>query len=500
MYLLHTILIYYKYLFFFNKFYKLFKDYFFDQLISFLYIDSQQNQFQLEYKLNYFLYFIIIMSNEAFKCHLKYQDNSEYQQYIVNSILQDKIIGNIFNECQVHQQEFNQNIIQILKNHKRLQELLKKVNIEFKNNNIITLKRVEVFTLILMMFFNLIERQFKCGNFYQINMEELKSSKQIVTQQKLKCITNYIKLFFSNRELIEQEEIQFIKNSINEEQYFKKQSILKSNQPINFRFTRQKNEDQIQSTVVDFANQNIGGQALNYKSCTQEDILMLLYTEAIICVLFVEPMKPNEAVLIQNLIKYNNYMGYESTFQHKNLEQFKWEEKYHLLAIDAEEFFDDKDQFSQKNINRELIKCYSGFEIALLRQPHFSISTGKWGCGIFKGNPYLKTLIQLMCFGQACNVTKDKKNQIIFNVSSDIELFNFGQELIKRKELITLNNIQVTLKTIQNNKFNNNEELKMKILNELQKQYNSKRYPFSKALLGCVIISFAGVLWNWHKN
>lgn len=47
---------------------------------------------------------------------------------------------------------------------------------------------------------------------------------------------------------------------------------------------------------------------------------MLLYTEAIICVLFVEPMKPNEAVLIENLIKYNNYMGYESTFQHKNLE------------------------------------------------------------------------------------------------------------------------------------------------------------------------------------
>lgn len=37
-------------------------------------------------------------------------------------------------------------------------ELLKKVNTEFETNNIIIFKRVEIFTLILMMFFNLIDR------------------------------------------------------------------------------------------------------------------------------------------------------------------------------------------------------------------------------------------------------------------------------------------------------------------------------------------------------
>lgn len=47
---------------------------------------------------------------------------------------------------------------------------------------------------------------------------------------------------------------------------------------------------------------------------------MLLYPEAMVCMLFVEPMKPNEAVLIQNLIKYNHYAGYETTFKQKNLE------------------------------------------------------------------------------------------------------------------------------------------------------------------------------------
>lgn len=43
-------------------------------------------------------------------------------------------------------------------------------------------------------------------------------------------------------------------------------------------------------------------------------------------------MKSNEAVFIQNLIKYNNYTGYENTFKQYNLEIFKWEEKYNLLV------------------------------------------------------------------------------------------------------------------------------------------------------------------------
>ncbi|CAK86351.1 unnamed protein product (macronuclear) [Paramecium tetraurelia] len=455
------------------------------------------------FSLFYFNYVIIVLHlryNEAFKCGFKFQENQDYQQFIVNAILSDGILGNIFNESEDYQQEFNQYIMQILKNRNNLVELLQKVNNEFETNNIITLKRIEVFTLILMMYFNLIDKQFKCGNFYIINMEELKVANVEVTQEKLRCITNYIKLFFSNREQIELEQIQYVKNSINEQQYLNRSSILKSNQPINFRFTRQKNEDQRQSTVVDFANENIGGQALHYKSCTQEDILMLLYPEAIISMLFVQPMKANEAVLIQNLIKYNNYTGYESTFKQKNLEQFRWEEKYNLLAIDAEEFFDDDDQFSQQNINRELIKCYCGFEISLMREPNYAISTGKWGCGIFKGNPYLKTIIQLICYGQACDAAKDRTNEIIFNVSSDVELYNFGQELLKRKEFVTLNSLEVTLKRITNAKFNSNEDLRKRILNELQKKQSSVRYPLRNALLGCVLISFAGVLWNWQMQ
>ncbi|CAD8098064.1 unnamed protein product [Paramecium sonneborni] len=440
-----------------------------------------------------------MQASEAFKCSFKLQHHSDYKQSIVNLISQDGIICNIFNECQNQQKEFNQYLIQLLTNQYELIELLKKINTEFEKNNLIKLRRIEVFTLIMMMFFNLIRRQYKCGRFYIINMEELKNlNSKGVTEEKLKCITNYIKLFFLNRQLISQEDIQFVRNCVSEEEYLKKIEFFNSNKPINFRFTRQRNENQLFSTVVDFANQNIGGQALCYKSCTQEDILMLMFPEALICMLFVEPMKSNESVLIQNLIKYNNYMGYESTFKHLDLQKLNTEQRYNLLAIDAEEFFDYEDQFSQKNINRELVKCYSGFQIALLREPKYAISTGKWGCGIFRGNPYLKTLIQLVCYGQVNSLSDLQTNEIIFNVSSDINLFNFGQELQKRKDYITLTNLNLILNTIKNNKFKSNEELMSKILSQLQKK--QKRQTMRNALLGCALISLASLLWNWQKN
>lgn len=55
-------------------------------------------------------------------------------------------------------------------------------------------------------------------------------------------------------------------------------------------------------------------------------------------------------------------------------------------------------QFTQKPILRELNKAYAGF----LGDPqerdgpegNIPVNTGKWGCGMFGGNPQLKSLIQ----------------------------------------------------------------------------------------------------------
>jgi len=52
-------------------------------------------------------------------------------------------------------------------------------------------------------------------------------------------------------------------------------------------------------------------------------------------------------------------------------------------------------QYNQNCVIRELIKCYCGFmETNLItRTP---IASGLWGCGMFKGDYRLKTIIQLI--------------------------------------------------------------------------------------------------------
>lgn len=42
---------------------------------------------------------------------------------------------------------------------------------------------------------------------------------------------------------------------------------------------------------------------------------MLTHPEAIIGMLFMEPMEDNEAILIKNVIRYNDYDGYGLTFR-----------------------------------------------------------------------------------------------------------------------------------------------------------------------------------------
>lgn len=49
---------------------------------------------------------------------------------------------------------------------------------------------------------------------------------------------------------------------------------------------------------------------------------------------------------------------------------------------------------------RDLQKCYVGFQSV----PNASISTGKWGCGVFFGDTSHKFLQQLMC-AQMCGKT-----------------------------------------------------------------------------------------------
>ena len=59
--------------------------------------------------------------------------------------------------------------------------------------------------------------------------------------------------------------------------------------------------------------------------------------------------------------------------------------------MDAIAFYRRADQYTIKNMKRELMKAYTCFRIpAGVTDPKCGIATGNWGCGAFNGNKQLK--------------------------------------------------------------------------------------------------------------
>ncbi|CAK92261.1 unnamed protein product (macronuclear) [Paramecium tetraurelia] len=353
--------------------------------------------------------------------------------------------------------------------------------------------RKEVFVLLLMMYSNILEKDNQnMKGFYQINMELIKQSQSKQSQEKLKCIHSYFINFYhrilkqndgvsndynlNSNEI--QRQIQNLEKEIQEEQHQHDKKIEQLNQRIQMilrqfinnnpkeysemqqqdelvTFIRrtefrnykeiyndqqcplsqfQKNkgrcEDYENSILVNFADKNVGGLSLDSLNIAQEEVLMLTHPEALISMLFMEPMNDNEAILIKNLIKFNDYDGYGQTFRQKEEDYFKWNSNSslkqnnefsqrqqdlnkqndahnkkiitnHILCMDAIFYSNWQIQFDEKYINRELVKSYIAFSLALDHTDSKYVSTGKWGCGIFNGDIQLKFLIQLLAFSKA---------------------------------------------------------------------------------------------------
>ncbi|CAD8204843.1 unnamed protein product [Paramecium pentaurelia] len=242
----------------------------------------------------------------------------------------------------------------------------------------------------MLMYLGLLERNFSQGGFYIIDMSSIKYTNYYISKQKLKCFQNYIKTFYLNSDAIQNDQLIFTKNTFNKEEFKKKfeQSIY---QNIDFEFTQLKNEDHQNSTVVDFADQNIGGLVLDTRNCAQEEIFMLIFPEATVSKIFISQMNETEEVLIENLKIYSNYTGYEQSFNCQP--SMTLQGNYNMLLL-------TKYHFTVKLIYR---KKYQQRIYKTLCRPNCYISTGRWGCGIFRGNPYLKTLIQFLIFAIAVN-------------------------------------------------------------------------------------------------
>lgn len=155
--------------------------------------------------------------------------------------------------------------------------------------------------------------------------------------------------------------------------------------------------------LIDFANEHIGFGI----SGTQEEVLFGSFIELCPAMIFCcDAMKDNEAIIIENAIKYASYEGYGFNLKYcSDGFDVQSHKSFNIIAIDALDFSGDyatslQLQLNPSNLERELRKLIVGFSSI----NNDSIDTGHWGCGAFGGNKYLKVLLQMI----AASVTGNK--------------------------------------------------------------------------------------------
>eukprot|EP00742_Colponemidia_sp_Colp-10_P006109 GILJ01006537.1.p1 GENE.GILJ01006537.1~~GILJ01006537.1.p1 ORF type:complete len:444 (+),score=56.87 GILJ01006537.1:167-1333(+) len=167
----------------------------------------------------------------------------------------------------------------------------------------------------------------------------------------------------------------------------------------------------------DFANKIIGGGVLIMGN-VQEEIRFTVSPECLASLFFTEEMDSNEAVLIVGSERFAAHSGYGGSLQFdgpfEDREPFdRFERKdTQITAFDAHIYCNDPDQqFEEEEMLREVNKALAAFMgdplteqaqakaniqsteplVGLALKP---IATGNWGCGLFGGDPQLKSMLQ----------------------------------------------------------------------------------------------------------
>ena len=284
------------------------------------------------------------------------------------------------------------------------------------------LTRKEVALIFLLSFFNLIDlgqEKFHYTNSFCV-FRILFSS---MTIEFGRCFLNYLTIvgkWLSENNPILDEKIVYIRESLKlNEEIFKKEKKLCD---INI-YEKGSLFDGDDSYFIDFANMYIGGGVLE-GGCVQEEILFAVQPEAIVSMFFMEVMSENDAIRIDNTIRYSEYSGYGRSFKFtksaidmNNINSIK---RNKFIAIDAcVQYQFGYGYMDTRVIKRDIHKAYVGFNLINFDQnkkeitcenkqdveiqnkaivkneenKNFgekSIGTGNWGCGAFGGDHELK--------------------------------------------------------------------------------------------------------------
>jgi len=182
---------------------------------------------------------------------------------------------------------------------------------------------------------------------------------------------------------------------------------------------------------VDFANKLIGGGVLGSGS-VQEEIRFAINPELIVSRLFTSEIEDNEVVFIKGTERYSVYKGYSDNFEWAGdfddvAKLDEWGRRdTTVVAMDAVHLKSPKKQYSPRLLERELNKAYCGFHNPRASISLPAVATGHWGCGVFGGDRYLKSILQQMAASVA-------KRDVVYFTFSDTE---FGEKLAKMVSLL----------------------------------------------------------------
>ena len=150
-------------------------------------------------------------------------------------------------------------------------------------------------------------------------------------------------------------------------------------------------EDFDHYAFTDFANCFLGGGSLHGASA-QEEILFSIIPECCLAMAFCHTMTDEQAIAIKGCTRIGSYTGYGRSFAYTGpFQASNPPAPIEVIGIDANDM-GGQYQFRESVILRDINKAKAG--CMLIGNEMKGVSSGKWGCGVFGGDPVLKCIQQ----------------------------------------------------------------------------------------------------------